>query len=257
MIPFVRRQHILAELEKREIVYIHELCEMFEDTSEATIRRDLKGLEEEGFVEMLRGGAAKLKTNAYEIPLATKERLHTKEKEAIARYAASLVDDHEIIYLDSGTTMSRMVKYLADKKITVVTSNTEILPSLQDCVFTCLLLGGEVSPILGSVYGPITERQLSKLYFDKAFLGASGYSAKSGINTPDLREARKKQLVMEHSKKTYVLMDSSKANKQTLCKALDFDECTIITDRSNELLESHANYVLASTGSSEVRAANE
>ncbi|NMB01908.1 MAG: DeoR/GlpR transcriptional regulator [Firmicutes bacterium] len=252
MIPYVRRQHILAELEKKEIVYLQELCEKFQDTSEATIRRDLKLLEEEGFIDILRGGAAKLRTIAYEVPLKTKERLNTEEKERIARYAASLVEDGEIIYLDSGTTATKMVKYLADKKITVVTSNTEIFPFLAECAFTCLFLGGEVSTVLGSVYGPVTEEQLSNLFFDQAFLGANGYSVKSGINTPDVREARKKRLVMEHSKKTYVLMDSSKANKQTLCKALDFHECIIISDSPNELLENHAKYLLAPADSSAV-----
>lgn len=246
MIPYVRRQRILAQLEAKEIVYLHELCELFRGTSEATIRRDLKALEEEGFIDVLRGGAAKLRTIAYEIPLTTKERLHTKEKEQIARYAASLVDVGEIIYIDSGTTTLAMVKYLMDKKVTIVTSNTQVLPMLTgDCAFTCVSLGGEVSPVLGSVAGPITEVQLSQLFFDKAFLGGSGYTAKSGITTPDLREARKKRLVMEHAKKTYVLMDSSKAGKQTLCKCLDFSECIIITDEQNEILENHASYIVA------------
>lgn len=258
MIPYVRRQHILAELQKKEIVYLHELCELFPDTSEATIRRDLKALEEEGFIDVLRGGAAKLRTIAYEVPLATKERLYTKEKERIARYAASLVEDGEIIYIDSGTTPLRMVKYLMDKHITVVTSNTQILPSLtEDCAFTCVFLGGEFSPMLGSVAGPITESQLSDLFFDKAFLGASGYTAKSGINTPDLREARKKRLVAEHAKKTYVLMDGSKAGKQTLCKVLDFSECVIITDRETDILKAHANYVVAPANLVEEEAVNE
>jgi DeoR family fructose operon transcriptional repressor len=258
MIPYVRRQHILAELEKKELVYLHELCERFPSISEATIRRDLKALEEEGFIEVLRGGAAKLRTFAYEIPLETKERLYTAEKERIARYAASLVEDGEIIYIDSGTTTLRMVKYLLDKPITVVTSNTQVFSSLTaECAFTCLFLGGEVSPMLGSVAGPLTESQLSQLFFDRAFLGGSGYTAKSGINTPDLREANKKRLVAEHSKKTYVLMDSSKANKQTLCKALDFSECTIITDRENEILKAYASFIVAPANLGDDMAANE
>jgi DeoR family fructose operon transcriptional repressor len=244
MIPYVRRKKILAELGKKEIVYISDLEKTLPDISEATIRRDLKALEEEGYVELLRGGAAKLRTWSYDIPLQTKERLHIQEKDRIARYAASLVDDGEVIYIDSGSTTLQMVKYLKDKQIEVVTSSTQIVNVLHECKFSCILLGGEVNISIGSISGTITERQLSELFFDKAFLGASGYTLKGGINTPDLREATKKRLVMEHSQKTYVLMDDSKANKQTLCKALDFDECIILTDETNELLETTAEFIV-------------
>lgn len=244
MIPYLRRKKILAELRKKEIVYLNELEKALPDISEATIRRDLKALEEEGYVDLLRGGAAKISTASFDVPMQTKERLHTKEKQMIAQYAASLVNDGEVIYIDSGTTTLQMIPYLKHKRITVITSNTQVINLLPECQFNCILLGGQVYTSLGSVSGPVTEKQLAELFFDKAFLGASGYTQEGGINTPDLREATKKKMVMEHSKKTYVLADGSKANKQTLCRALAFDQCTIITDESNEILEANADYVV-------------
>lgn len=244
MIPYVRRKKILDELRKKEIVYLEDLVKTLNDISEATIRRDLKALEEEGYVDLLRGGAAKVRTGSYDVPLQTKERLHTAEKDRIARFAASLVDDGEVIYIDSGTTALQMVKYLKEKQIKVITSNTQVINALEDTKFSLILLGGDLHRSLGSVAGPITEKQLSELFFDKAFLGASGYTLKGGINTPDLREANKKRIVMEHSQKTYVLADGSKAYKQTLCKAFDLDECVILTNESNELLESNAKFIV-------------
>ena len=83
------------------------------------------------------------------------------------------------------------------------------------------------------------------MIFDKAFLGDSGYSVKSGINTPDLKEAKKKKIAKDNSTDTYVLVDASKANKTTFCKAFGIDECVIITDEPNEILEKHAKYFVA------------
>ncbi|SIQ42654.1 DeoR/GlpR family DNA-binding transcription regulator [Halanaerobium kushneri] len=244
MIPYVRRKKILNDLNKNELIYIEDLINKFSEVSESTIRRDLKQLEEDGYLDYLSGGAVKLRTTSYDMPLQKKQELHTKEKKAIARYAASLVQEGEVIYIDSGTTTLEMIDYLKDKKIKIVTSNTVFINNIHEYKFDCILLGGEISSDLGSVGGPITERQLQELYFDKAFIGASGYSLESGINTPDTREATKKRIVKEHSKKTYVLVDGSKAYKQTFCKAFDIDECVIITNEENSILKENAEYVI-------------
>ena len=59
MIPYLRRKKLIECIEKKGIAYIVELAKTT-NTSEATIRRDLKSLEEEGIIETLQGGAAKL-----------------------------------------------------------------------------------------------------------------------------------------------------------------------------------------------------
>jgi DeoR family fructose operon transcriptional repressor len=243
MIPYVRRQNILNELEKREIIYVDEIAQSL-NISASTIRRDLNTLAEEGQIVLLRGGAVKLKTGSYEIPLQTKQLLNIGKKDRIAKHAASLVMDGEVIYIDSGTTTLHMIKYLKNKQITVVTSNTQVINELVESDITCIILGGEITKNLGSVVGPITEKLLMNMFFDKAFIGASGYSLMGGINTPDSREATKKEIVKNNSKITYVLADSSKANNTTFCKAFGIDECTIITDESNELLEKYAKYIV-------------
>ena len=91
----------------------------------------------------------------------------------------------------------------------------------------------------------MTDSELENMYFDKAFIGASGFSLEAGINTPDPREAKKKQIVKKNSKETYVLMDSSKSGKSTLCKALELKEVTIICEKETPILLEAGNYLLA------------
>jgi len=243
MIPYIRRQNIISELENAEVIYVEELAKNL-NISVSTIRRDLKTLVDEGQIVSLRGGGVKLKTGSYEIPLQTKQLLNNEKKHKIAEYAASLVMPGDIIYVDSGTTTLYMIKYLKKKKITVVTSNTQAINEIIDSNITGIILGGEINKNLGSVSGPITEKLLLNMFFDKAFLGASGYSVLGGINTMDVKESTKKELVKNNSKITYVLVDSSKANVTNFCKSLNLSECTIITDEKNETLEKHANYVI-------------
>ncbi|CAM4167264.1 DeoR/GlpR family DNA-binding transcription regulator [Paenibacillus alkaliterrae] len=245
MIPYIRRKQILEEVEKKEIVYVEELAQTMKSTSLSTIRRDLKTLADEGQIELLRGGAVRIKEDAYETPIQTKVLLNIEKKDQIAKFAASLVNEGDVIYIDSGTTVFEMIKYLKEKNIKVVTSNTKVIAEIDDAKFSCIVLGGEVTKSLASIAGPLTETQLDSMFFDKAFLGASGYSLKSGINTPDPKEAKKKEIVKNNSADIYVLLDSSKANKTTFCKAFGIEECIIITDESNDTLEKHAKYFVA------------
>ena len=185
------------------------------------------------------------KTSSYDMPLESKKFLHISEKDYISRCAAELVSDGEVIYIDSGTTTLGMLKYLKDKQVRIITTNTAVLNLLQDISFSCHIIGGDVEVSLASTVGPVTENQLRELYFDKAFLGATGFSLKSGIMTPDFRESSKKRIVMENSAKVYVLADSSKYNKQALCKSFEISRCTIITDQPLPDLDGQAEYIVA------------
>lgn len=245
MIPFERRKQILDELQKTEIVTLPDFIKVLEGVSESTIRRDLKALEDDGEIVLLRGGAAKLKAGSHEISFTSRNLLNTKEKEQIAKAAADMVADGEVVYLDSGSTVLRMIKYIKYKDILIVTANALVPQELEGAKARCILVGGDLIISTGSLLGTLTENTLRGLFFDKAFLGASGYSLEAGINTPDIREASKKQIVKENAKETYILMDSGKAGISTLCKVFDLKDVTIICDKMTAELEEAGRCMIA------------
>ncbi|MEH7442681.1 DeoR/GlpR family DNA-binding transcription regulator [Bacillus sp. JJ1122] len=246
MIPYVRREKIMDELENKQIMYIEDFLKIFDGVSESTIRRDLKTLEDENYIVLLRGGAVKLKLDAYEIPVGTKKLLYKEDKEKIAKYAASLIEDEEVIYIDSGTTCSAMVKYIKAKGIRVVTSNIQVLNEINgNGIESCIIVGGEVNKSLDSISGPLTDAALKSMNFDRSFLGTSGFGLEVGINTPDFREASKKTIANTNSRQCYVLADSSKFNKSTLCKAFELKDCTLITNKPIPSLEGVIEYFIA------------
>jgi DeoR family transcriptional regulator, fructose operon transcriptional repressor len=249
MIPYVRREKIMDELENKKIMYIEDFLKIFDGVSESTIRRDLKTLEDENYIVLLRGGAVKLKLDSYEIPVGTKKLLYKEEKEKIAKFAASIVEDEEVIYIDSGTTCSAMVKYIKAKGVRVITSNVQVISEINNnhhnSIESCIVLGGEINRNLDSIAGPLTDATLKDLNFDKSFLGTSGFGLDIGINTPDFREASKKSIVKKNSKKCYVLADNSKYNKATLCKAFDLQDCLLITNKKIPSLDGITEYFIA------------
>lgn len=245
MVPYERKKKILEFLEAKEVVTLEDFCELLQGVSESTIRRDLKALETEGFINLLRGGAAKLQGGYYDTPVESRNQLNVEEKERIAQKAADLVRDGDVVYIDAGSTPLLMIKYLISKNITLVSSNTDIARVLQGSDMECIMVGGKINLKTSSTYGGMTDTVLSSLHFDKAFLGASGFSKNAGINTPDLNEARKKQLVRKNSRKTYVLTDSSKDGKETMCKVFDVGEVMIICDEETDTLKECGNYMIA------------
>ncbi len=79
MIPYVRRSKILELMHSKDVVYLEEISQHV-GVSMATVRRDLKTLEEENQILLLTGGAAKIKKNVIEKSLPEKIDLINKDE---------------------------------------------------------------------------------------------------------------------------------------------------------------------------------
>jgi DeoR family fructose operon transcriptional repressor len=237
MIPYERQQRILELLKGRELVWLEELQREIPGVSSSTLRRDIKELERVGKVEHLQGGAIKASTPTGELPLSVKSALYAEEKTTIAKLAAREIQDGDTIYLDSGTTCTALMREIADRDVNVVTSNTDVVALVTpESTAKVTLLGGSYDPAIGSISGPLTQENIDRHVFLKAFLGANGVDARFGITTPSLAEAAKKQAVAARSKYVYVLADSSKFHQVTAIQTLNLADVTVISDQGDEEL---------------------
>lgn len=241
MIPYLRRKVMLSLLSEKEVVYINEFKEALPDISESTIKRELVSMEKEGLIIKLKGGAAKLTPDnsrkSFDMPMDLKLQLNIQGKEKIAEYAASLVHSGEVIFLDTSSTVAPMVKYLKNKDVKIVTSSIRLPALTKNDRLSFYIVGGDYNASTESVLGSSTNELLSTMYFDQAFLGANGFSEKSGITTPDVRESTKKRIILKNSKITYFLLDSTKAGITTFNEVIALAESNIITDEKNTLLK--------------------
>jgi DeoR family fructose operon transcriptional repressor len=231
MVPDLRKKEILNHIAQKDVAYMKDLADEL-GISLSTIRRDLQDLQNEGEIVIMRGGAARVIHRDFDEPVIRKKLINSEAKEIIAKKAADLVEDGDCIYVDSGTTTVAMLKYLSGKNITIVSSSTQLMEYMPIKGSKCILLGGEVRDDLESVFGSLTEKMISNMHFDKAFIGANGYIEDGGIYTYDPREARKKEIVKDYSKVTYALMDTSKKNKYAFSKVFDLNECVLITEQN-------------------------
>lgn len=243
MIPFERRRLITELLVSSDVAYIAELAAAT-GASDSTVRRDIDELVREGEVVALRGGAVRLSRRPSELPTAVKALKNKTEKTAIAAAAARHVDDGDTIYVDAGTTALQMVPYLAGLHLQIVTSNTQLLTLVPDPGIRVTVLAGDYLAETGSIVGSLTEDLLRRMFFDKAFIGASAVSARSGVSTLDVREAMKKQIVHANSDESFVLVDHTKLGNSSVHQAITLSETTIVTNAYHELLASAKSFTL-------------
>ena len=209
MIPYARRKTILELMHTKEIVYLDEIKEKT-DVSLATVRRDFKTLADEGQIQLLSGGAAKLIINIAEKSLEEKINLNKEEKEIIGSYAATLIGNGQFIFLGPGTTENHIIKHLKGKNITVVTNGAFHINELLSHKINSILLGGTVLTDIAVLVGPVALNQVATMNFDKCFIGASGITFDRGVSTSSIDVAEINKIAIERSKEVYFIGDSTK-----------------------------------------------
>ncbi|MBP3908706.1 MAG: DeoR family transcriptional regulator, partial [Turicibacter sp.] len=159
------------------------------------------------------------------------------QKDLIAQYAASLVDEGDSIYLDSGTTTYEMIKYLKDKEIVVVTNGLSHVESLIECNIPCFVLGGKVKQKTKAVVGYEAISALGRYRFDKCFMGSNGVHSLHGFTTPDPEEAMIKENAIKASNNVFILVDDSKFGEVSFTRFAEIGEATIITNGDDDLTQ--------------------
>src|SRR3954465_11908799 len=92
-------------------VSLRELARVVQ-TSEVTVRRDVRALEAEGLLDRRHGGAVLPGGFTRESGFPQKSHLATAEKTAIADLAAGLVEEGEAIVVGAGTTTQELARRL-------------------------------------------------------------------------------------------------------------------------------------------------
>lgn len=236
MLTEERHAIIIEKVKQYKSVKLPELCELLE-ASESTVRRDLTTLDERGFIKKVHGGAISIDDcswNFAEKNVEEKSKLFNKEKTAIARYAATLVDDGDFVYIDAGTTTEKMIEFLPEKDITFVTNGFTHAKKLAQRGFKVFIPAGEIKGTTEAIIGAECVSSLQNYNFTKSFIGANGVSLSNGITTPDRSEACCKKTVVQNSLTVYVLVDHSKFNQTTPVTFAQLRDVKIITDKLND-----------------------
>lgn len=237
MLTEERHSIILETVNKKKSAGLGELCELL-NTSESTVRRDLSLLDKKGLLVKVRGGAIAISQDdsftAAEPDVEEKAGLFAAEKEAIARYAASLIEDGDFVYIDAGTTTEKMIEYIPSKSVTFVTNAFINAKKLAQRGFKVIILAGEVKASTEAIVGSEAAVTLMNYNFTKCFMGVNGISIKGGLSTPDKNEASVKTMAVSRSKEVFILSDHSKFGKIFPVKFSELNRGKIITDKVSD-----------------------
>jgi DeoR family transcriptional regulator, aga operon transcriptional repressor len=214
-----RRRRILEILESQERVTVEELVGRF-GVSAVTIRGDLDAVAESGAVIRSHGGALKRIEAPDDVPIIVKETLHHAEKVRIGHAASQMIKDGETIMLDSGTTtmeIARQIKFLRVKSLNVITNALNVAMELASLPHVRLIMiGGILRQMSYSLTGPHAEQTLRGLHADRLFLGVDGLDPDIGLMTPDVLEAQLNAVMIQVSRETVVVADSTKFQRRSL-----------------------------------------
>lgn len=232
LIPAQRRARIGEYIKIHPIVRSADLCEML-GVSEATIRRDLEWLEERGVLERTHGGAVLSQRVPYEPEYAQRAQTHAEEKRRIGVAAASLVENGDVIFANSGTTTTQVIAHLPSMpRLQVITNNVMAALEAGDIAFELRLLGGVFYPRASSVVGQYATDMLGRAYASKTFIGVEGVSPRYGCTVPDEREAKIVRLMIKRTRGPVILVaDHSKWGAVSNFQVANVHEIdTLITD---------------------------
>ncbi len=217
--PDVRREQVLRLLADQPEYSVDALAEYF-GVSGMTIRRDLQELTATGQIVRTHGGAVLADHVSFEFRFLERTDRCPREKEQVARLAATLVKPGQSVLLDSGTTTLAIARALRDVPgVTVATTSLPIASVLYGSRDTeVILLGGALRKDSPDLVGVFTEYCLEMLQADMAFIGADAVDEKGNIynRSPELGQLLRR--MPQAVKKVYAVADHTKIGQTELIR---------------------------------------
>ncbi|MFB7937453.1 DeoR/GlpR family DNA-binding transcription regulator [Streptomyces sp. NPDC127049] len=227
-----RRQLILEMVRANGAVSLRELARVVQ-TSEVTVRRDVRALEAEGLLDRRHGGAVLPGGFTRESGFPQKSHLATAEKTAIADVAASLVEEGEAIVVGAGTTTQELARRLARVPgLTVVTNSLLVAQALAHANrVEVVMTGGTLRGSNYALVGSGAEQSLQGLRVSRAFLSGSGLTAERGLSTSNMLSASVDRALVQAAAEVVVLADHTKLGTDTMFQTVPTDVITrLVTD---------------------------
>jgi DeoR/GlpR family transcriptional regulator of sugar metabolism len=232
-----RRSEIAQMVRERGKVFVSDLAKKY-DLTDTSIRRDLVLLENENQLKRIHGGAVPVPGNFRTDTFAEKEKLQVKEKSSIGKIAAAMINRNEIVLLSSGTTTLQVVRHIStelrmNNLVTLVTTSVPIANEILTWPSPNLtILGGIYLPDYQATVGPQTINLLSDITADIAFLGADGLTLNGGFTTANVLISETDRKMVERSRKTIFVVDSSKIGQAGFVPICPISPSTVlITDK--------------------------
>jgi DeoR/GlpR family transcriptional regulator of sugar metabolism len=232
----IRRLKQIEEMVRDEaFLTISEIAQRM-NVSESTIRRDITHLEDRKVVLRSHGGVLPLNPSDSSLfnLVSYREKSNVDIKKKLGRAAAELIEEGDIIFLDSSTTILEVAKNIKAHNITIVTNDLMIALELENhSAINTIILGGSLRQGTHSMIGPIAENNINGMYFSKVFISPGAISSDGYITHFNLQAVELRKKVIAASEKLIIVADNTKFNKKGFVTAAELSQVAAIV--TNEI----------------------
>ncbi|MDB5083796.1 MAG: transcriptional regulator of sugar metabolism [Bacilli bacterium] len=224
-----RRDQILNLLEANGRVFAKELAEMFQMSIDS-IRRDLSIMEENGLLKRTHGGAIPMTKDSRPAPPAIRFGEGDVYQNAIAKSAASYIQQNDSVFIGGAAQNFVMLKYLPQVPFTVVTNSLRVADVLRENhLVQTYFVGGQLKPS-GNVTDALAHEFIRQFKFDTCFLVGGGLSSR-GISTLTPEVAAFHRVIAQNSRTRICLASHNKIGFDLFITIVSIDQLDlIITD---------------------------
>jgi len=208
-----RQQEILCYIADEHFASVAQIAaHIF--TSGATVRRELKKLEEKGFVKSVYGGVVLREYRQEPVPVYLRDGENAAEKERLAWEASRLIRDGQTIMLDASSTVRRICRHILDRKsLTVITNNLRVCQELKNSAIRVICTGGTLIPKRECFVGHLAEEFLRGVHADVLFFSSQGLSEGGMITDSSEEEIAIRKVMLSRCDRQVFLCDPSKIGK--------------------------------------------
>ncbi|MDA3026598.1 MAG: DeoR/GlpR family DNA-binding transcription regulator [Actinomycetota bacterium] len=204
------------------------------NVSVMTIRRDVKELEKQGFLKSTRGGAYAQTTRSIDILLSPRAEDQGEAKLIIGKYAATLIEPGELIFIGPGSTTAQFVQFLKPElNLTVITASIPHASFLAAKGFKVISTGGEIATDDIAQTGYIAHDNIKRFFASKTIIGTRGVSKDVGLTDINSEIAQLSNLMVAQAEQVFVLADISKVGikaNYAICPLSEVDEIITTED---------------------------
>ena len=237
MLKNEREREILSFLKEHDgFATVKELCEKLY-ASESSIRRDLSTLESRRVIRRTHGGAELVTNVSGGIGFNQRAHHNINAKKAIAKKAATLIKDGDIIFLDQSSSAFYLASEISgNNSLTVVTNNIEIISLLSSSGVKTISSGGMLSTenrtcLVGSDAHYIFEN----IRADLVFFSAKSLSRDRVISDCVREEVLVRAAMLKNAAKKVFLCDCEKFGTQSAYKQCALSDIDYLVSESDKV----------------------
>ena len=223
-----RRKQMSSVIAQKQRMTMEELVEHF-GVSMNTIRADDAYLVKTGAVEKIYGGVRAAEHK--QVPLfASRAMENTAQKRRIAMAAEAYIEDHDIIFIDAGTTAFSIAKALSHlERITIITNDLftaaqlELKPSCK-----VMVTGGMRRSGFHELVGAVAEDFIRSTHADIAFIGVDGIDLMGNVCSSNFEEMGVKRMMLRTANRSVIVADHQKIGRTALVRICDLKDADLL-----------------------------